>query len=106
MKEVNHLQPKRKKMNLLPWINKIPIGYSEGLFRNVKYGITKSLFNDGKSLKIYARELRGNDFISLNFYITRQGEVLRPCEMEEQKVLKFLKNVTIKKELKISNLRS
>ncbi|WP_428665467.1 peptide methionine sulfoxide reductase [Runella sp.] len=80
---------------LLPYLEKISEGYSEGLYKGVKYGITKTTFSQGRSFKIYAKELGGNDFISLNYYITSQNELLKPCEMPEVKVLDFLKNVVL-----------
>jgi peptide-methionine (S)-S-oxide reductase len=76
-------------------IDKIGKGYSEGIFDDKKYGITKTVFNNGNSLKIYAEELGGNDFISLNYYITKSKGLLKPCEMSEQKVIDFLQNVTL-----------
>ncbi|MDH7445538.1 peptide methionine sulfoxide reductase [Aquimarina sp. 2201CG14-23] len=78
---------------LLTWIQKIPEGYSEGIYNNTKYSITKEIFNHGKSFKIYAKELQGKDFISLNYYLTSTSELLKPCEMPEQKVIDFIKNV-------------
>ena len=80
------------KKNLRSIIEKLPNGYSEGMYNNTKYGISKQTFNDGRSFKIFAKELGGNDFISLNFYITSQKEWLKPCEMPEQKVMDFLYN--------------
>lgn len=77
-------------------IKKLPDGYSEGSYENKKYGITKSVFNKGKSYKIYAKELQGNDFVSLNYYITSSKKLLKPCEMPELKVIHFLKNVDLK----------
>ncbi|MFT4760427.1 MAG: hypothetical protein ACI9XO_001217 [Paraglaciecola sp.] len=79
---------------LLPFIKKLPDGYSEGIYNHVKYGITKTIFNRGKSFKIYAEELGGTDFISLNYYLTSSQELLKPCEMPEAKVIHFLKKVT------------
>ncbi len=76
-------------------ILKIPEGYSEGVFNTSKYGITKQTFNTGKSFKIYAEELRGKDFISLNFYCTADNKILKPCEMTEEKVVHFLQNVEV-----------
>ncbi len=76
-------------------IKKIPEGYTEGLFKGTKYGITKKTFNEGKSCKIYAKELKGTDFISLNFYLTDKNALLKPCEMPEEKVLNFLENVEL-----------
>ena len=76
--------------DLLSIIQDLPEGYSEVAYMNRKYGLSKQTFNNGKSFKIFAKELGGNDFISLNFYITSQQEWLKPCEMPEQKVLDFL----------------
>ncbi len=77
-------------------IAKIPLGYTEGIYNDKKYSITKTVFNENKSFKIYAEELGGTDFVSLNFYITSSQELLKPCEMPEQKVIDFLKNVVLK----------
>jgi len=81
-------------MNLKTYISRIPKGYSEGIYNDRKYGITRTDFNAGKSLKIYAEELGGADFISLNFYQTESEDLLKPCEMPREKVIEFLKGVT------------
>ena len=80
---------------LLQIIESLPEGYSEGIYKEAKYGITKNTFNGGKSFKVFAKSLSGNDFISLNYYITTKKEWLKPCEMPEQKVIDFLKNVLV-----------
>jgi len=81
---------------ILKYIENIPEGYSQGSYRNSTYGITKTTFNNGKSFKIYGDELGGIDFISLNYYITKGKDLLKPCEMPEEKVVDFLKNVIIR----------
>lgn len=78
---------------ILKQIQKLPIGYSEAIYNNKKYGITKEIFNNGKSFKIFGRELQGNDFVSLNYYLTSKNELLKPCEMPKEKVIHFLKNI-------------
>jgi len=80
---------------LLKRIQKLPIGYSELFFNKVKYGVIRSDYNKGKSYKIYAEALSGNDFISLNYYITNTKEHLKPCEMAEIKVINFLNNYSL-----------
>jgi peptide-methionine (S)-S-oxide reductase len=82
-------------MNLLNLINKIDEGYSEGKYKGLKYGITKTIFNNGRSFKVYAEELGGNDFISLNYYVTQKEDKLKPCEMPVEKVVDFLLNVEL-----------
>ncbi|EDP98403.1 peptide methionine sulfoxide reductase [Kordia algicida OT-1] len=79
-------------MTLLKTIQNFPLGYSEVQYKNAKYGVIKREFNQGKSYKIYASELGGNNFISLNYYCTSQQELLKPCEMPTEKVIHFLKH--------------
>jgi hypothetical protein len=80
---------------ILDKIRTLPIGYSEVLFQHKKYGITRTDFNNGDSIKIYAEELGGKDFISLNYYITRSSQSLKPCEMSKEKVIHFIKNIKL-----------
>ena len=77
------------------YIQCIPEGYSQGTYNHKKYGITKETTNSGKSYKVYAEELGGNDIISLNYYCTVTDEYLKPCEMPAEKVTHFLEHVTI-----------
>lgn len=85
-------------------LNKVSEGYSEGYYNSKKYGITKTTFNNGKSIKFYAEELGGNDFVSLNYYITKDKDLLKPCEMPEQKVIHFLQHVSFQDNEKNSNV--
>ena len=39
---------------LLKVLNKIDEGYSEGYYNSKKYGMTKTTYNKGKSIKFYA----------------------------------------------------
>ena len=82
-------------MSLLKHIQLIPQGYSEVLYKQKKYGLTKTDYNSGKSIKVLAEELGGNDFISMNYYITSTSESLKPCEMPKQKVIHFIKNIEL-----------
>lgn len=79
----------------LKLLMQIDEGYSEGMYKKKKYGITKTTFNKEKSIKLYAEELGGADFISLNYYITTNNELLKPCEMPKEKVTHFLKQVQL-----------
>lgn len=73
-------------------IDKIPVGYSEVIYKGGKYGVSRKDFNSGKSIKVYAEELGGNDFISFNYYETSEA-TLKPCEMPEEKVMDFLRSI-------------
>ncbi len=74
-------------------IRVLPIGYSEAFYQGKKYGVTRTDFNQGKSIKLYAEELGGKDFISFNYYITDKENLLKPCEMSKKKVIHFLNNL-------------
>ncbi len=41
-----------------------------------------------------AEELGGGDYVSLNLYRTSSGALLRPCEMPEEKVVRFVLGLT------------
>jgi len=82
-------------LNLNSCITRIPKGYSEVLYKGKRYSVTRSDFNNGKSLKVFARELGGTGFISFNYYILTTGGALKPCEMPRQKVTDFLKNLEV-----------
>lgn len=77
---------------LLEKIKTLSIGYSQVSYGQKKYGVTRTDYNKGASHKIFAQELGGTNFISLNYYVTSQAEKLKPCEMPESKVIHFLKN--------------
>ena len=90
-------------MTVLEAILRIPEGFSTGIYNQQKYGITKEIYNNGKSFKIFGKELQGTNFISLNYYITSKNEFLKPCEMPQEKVIHFLKNVQlINRKLKMN----
>jgi peptide-methionine (S)-S-oxide reductase len=82
-------------MGALSDILRIREGFSTGIYTDKKYSITKEIFNNGKSFKIFAKELQGTNFISLNYYITSKNEFLKPCEMPQEKVIHFLKNIQL-----------
>ncbi len=82
-------------MRLLKHIQKLPLGYFEGIYNNKKYSITKEAFNNGKSFKIFGKELEGNNFVSLNYYLTSKHQLLKPCEMSKEKVIHFIKNIKL-----------
>ncbi|MEL7115125.1 MAG: hypothetical protein AAGP08_05955 [Pseudomonadota bacterium] len=68
----------------------LPIGTFTGTSDGRRYTINKSSFANGKSWKLIAEELGGTDYISLNLYLTDRQAALRPCEMPEDKVVRFV----------------
>ncbi|MCB0629349.1 MAG: peptide methionine sulfoxide reductase [Saprospiraceae bacterium] len=79
-------------MDLAQLIHSIPVGYSEVLYNGKKYSLTRQDLAGGRSIKVFARELGGTDFISFNYYHTGHQDHLKPCEMPEQKVIDFLRD--------------
>lgn len=77
----------------MDWIQKIktlPTGYSEVNYEGKRYGVSRTDFNDGKSIKIYAEESGGNHFISFNYYFTTKSNLIKPCEMPEREVKRMV----------------
>lgn len=75
-------------------IKNIPLGYSEVIYNSKKYGLTREDYASGHSIKVFAKEQGGEDFISFNYYTTDAGEAhFRPCEMPDQKVIDFLEGM-------------
>jgi len=72
-----------------------PNGYSDVWYLGSRYGVNKTIYNNGNSIKLYAEELGGKNFISLNYYITKNSELLKPCEMSTDKILHFLEHFQI-----------
>ncbi|MAZ72559.1 MAG: peptide methionine sulfoxide reductase [Flavobacteriaceae bacterium] len=68
-----------------------PVGFSKVKYMGSMYGVTRTDFNNGKSIKLYAEDLSGTNFISFNYYKGLK-EALKPCEMPADKVYHFLKN--------------
>lgn len=72
----------------------LPVGAYGGTFRSKRYGINKSQMAAGRSQKLEAQELGGNDYISFNLYRLTDGTaLLKPCEMPEDKVVDFVLDV-------------
>ena len=79
-------------MDLLQKIKALPSSYSEVNYGGKRYSVSRTDYNDQKSIKIYAKELGGTRFISFNYYLTNKSELLKPCEMPEMVVIHFLEN--------------
>ncbi len=68
-----------------------PDGYGEGFLDGRRWGATIKRSDDGKRLWLYAEELGGGDFVSCNAYLLKDGGWrLKPCEMPEEKVVRFV----------------
>ena len=72
--------------DLFGFVQRLPQGYSQGFVGEIRWSVTKTVHNDGRSVKIFAEELGGKDFVSCNFYQTTAGWIAKPCEMPLEKV--------------------
>jgi len=68
----------------------LPLGGFAGLAEGRKYMVTRQNLARGKAQKLVADELGGTDFISLNLYRLASGARLKPCEMPEEKAVRFV----------------
>lgn len=71
-------------------INSLDDGAYDISFRKKRYLLRKETRLEGKLIKLYAEELGGKDFISLNYYPKIKEGLLKPCEMPAQKVVDFI----------------
>ena len=74
-------------------LKKVPEGFRKVQYNGRAYSLARTNFNNGKSAKVYARELGGSDWISFNSYNTQNGTQLKPCEMPREKVTHFLEHM-------------
>ena len=70
-------------------------GAYDVLFEEQRYLLRKETQLEGKLIKLYAEELGGNNFISLNYYPYIKDGLLKPCEMPEEKVIRFVLELRI-----------
>ncbi|MEM9425889.1 MAG: hypothetical protein AAGA06_04220 [Pseudomonadota bacterium] len=74
--------------------DRMPVGGYGGTYQGKRYRITKTVMAAGRSQKLEAEELGGNDYVSFNLYRLAGGEsLLKPCEMPAEKVMDFVLNV-------------
>ena len=68
----------------------LPLGAFHGEATGRRYVVTRSDFAGGAAQKLVAEELGGTDYISANLYRLAVGARLKPCEMPEEKVVRFV----------------
>ena len=70
-------------------------GSYDVFYQDKRYLLSKETHLNGKLIKLYAKELGGNNFISLNFYGEIGEGLLKPCEMPQEKVIDFVLNLML-----------
>jgi len=71
----------------------LPLGSFYCIYQGSKYLATKEHYAKGKIIKLYAKELKGNNIVSGNYFVTIKGGLLKPCEMSDRKVIDFVLNL-------------
>ena len=71
-------------------------GSYDVFYQDKRYLLSKQTELKGKLIKVYAKELGDNDFISLNYYTSIGKGLLKPCEMLEEKVINFILGLKLK----------
>lgn len=74
---------------------KLPLKTFYVFFKNKRYITTVQTYSMGKIIKIYAKELGGNDIVSGNYFTTIKDGLLKPCEMSDKKVIDFVINLEV-----------
>jgi len=76
-------------------LQSLPLDSFECIYQGSKYLATKEHYANGKIIKLYARELKGKDIVSGNYFTTIKGGVLKPCEMSDAKVIDFVLHLDV-----------
>lgn len=71
----------------------LPLGSFFVIYKGSRYILNKHLVSNNKIIKIFAKELKGNDIVSCNYFLSIQNGLLKPCEMSDQKVIDFVNNL-------------
>jgi hypothetical protein len=73
---------------------RVPEGWSLVEYDGRRWGVTRTIHVEGRSESVLAEELGGTDVVSANLYRLEGEDLLKPCEMPEQKVLDFLRGLS------------
>jgi len=73
----------------------LPNGANDVRYKGKRYLLRKKTLLGGKLLKVYAKELGGNNIVSGNYYPTMKSGMLKPCEMSDKKVIEFVLYATV-----------
>lgn len=74
----------------------LPTGYFRGDYEGEPYGVTVERLAGGRQIKLYGEALGSSDHVSFNLYFPTSGKVLlKPCEMPDAKVIRFVERVRL-----------
>ena len=78
-------------MELDELLARVPEGWTPVRYGGRRWALTRMTRAGGRSVSVLAEQLGGADLVSANVYRTKDGALLRPCEMPAEKVLAFLR---------------
>jgi len=61
-------------------------GSYDVFYNSKRYLLSKETHLNHKLIKLYAQELGGKNFISLNYYPSLKERPLKPCEMSQKRL--------------------
>ena len=70
----------------------LPEGYGRGTFDGGRWSLVVRRSPDGRRVTLWGEELGGPDRVSANVYRLRSGCRLKPCEMPEARVRRFVRD--------------
>lgn len=72
-------------------IQAIPEGWSRAIIDGRAWVVTRTTRASGKVISVEAEQLGTTEQFGANVWVTSEGAVLRPCEVPEAKVMRFLR---------------
>ena len=72
-------------------LERVPVGWTRVAFEGRPYGLSRVDRVGARVVTVTAEELGGPDFLSANIYRTTAADLLRSCEIPDEKVLVFLR---------------
>lgn len=91
-----HSPPEKEKAAFEAAWERLPSGYSEGVFDGYRYGVTVKRSDDGRRNSLFARDLAAFQAVQVEAYDIGGGEtLLKPCEMSSEKVVRFVLGFTL-----------
>lgn len=72
-------------------VGAIPEGWSRARIAGQAWAVTRTSRAGGKVISIEAERLGSAESLGANVWFTADGAVLRPCEVPEERVMRFLR---------------
>lgn len=72
-------------------IRAIPEGWSRTEIDGYSWAVTRTTRAGGKVISVDAAQLGTDEQFGANVWITSEGALLKPCEVPEEKVMRFLR---------------